>query len=568
MKRSLGPVLAGTLVCGCYTGVFAGPDAAPESGADTGDEAESADDGGGDDGAGQGDACGADETLAAIGPSPMARLTRIEYDHAVRDLLGVDAQPGAILPEDDHVGPFASNTIIDVPEHTVRLYGELAQGLAADAVDDLEALLPCEASAGVACAQAFILDFGRRAYRRPIAPDELDRLLEVYAVGAEVDAATGIRLVLEAILQSPHFLYRVESGTPTSDPQVIALDAWSVASRLSFFLWRSIPDEALLAAAEDGEIDEPEGLRAQAERMLADPRAAEAIASFHRQWLHLEGSAGLDALSKDPELFGELTPTLVQAMSAEVDAFVGYVWTERDASLRELLTARYTFANAELAALYGVAGPAGDELVRVDLPPTQRIGLFTQAGVLATQAGYSQTSPTLRGKLVRESLLCESLPPPPPDVNDALPPKGENETKKQQLEAHMSDPSCAACHVMMDPIGFGFESYDPIGRHRTMDGAFAVDATGEVVSDDESIAGPFDGAIELLERLSGSERVGRCMARQWARFALGREVSPTEATCSTDLAYARLVTSDDDLRALMVELVMLDAFRQRRLPTP
>lgn len=548
---------------GCYSGI-------PEHDGPSGTSSGGSDGGGSEDtgeGAGEPDGACEHDPLGTLGPSSMQRLTKLELDNVVRDLLGDDSRPASVLPDDDRVGPFTSNTIIDVPEHTVALYSEIAAGLAARAVEDLDGLVGCDPADGEPCARSFIAAFGRRAYRRPLTGEEIDRLAEVHAVGAESGFANGIRLVLEAMLQSPHFLYRVEQGLPTEVDGVVSLQGYELASRLSFFLWRSMPDDALLDAAEAGELDTPEGLRAQADRLLHDPRATEAIVAFHREWLELDGPEGIEVTSKDPALFPQYTPTLQAAMLAEQRAFVTDVFAT-DGSLHTLLTAHHTFANEELAALYGVEGVEGDALVRVELEPGERMGLLTQAGVLATQAGYGQTSPTRRGKLVRDAIMCETVPPPPPDVNDTLPPKEAGETKKEQLEAHVSDPACAGCHVMMDPIGFGFENFDPVGAFRTQDGEHPVDASGEVRSMDPSVAGPFDGPFELIERLVDSEMVARCVTRQWARFALGRDVPNQEATCAVAPAYEAFVDADLDLRELMIQIVMLDSFRHRKLPNP
>jgi hypothetical protein len=563
MASRLVAVLGIALAPGCYVGLSDAP-AGEGSSASASDPHADGDDDDRDDDGSDGEPA---DCEGAVGPSPMQRLSRFEYDNVVRDLLGDTSGPGRVLPEDDRVGPFASNTIIDVPEHTVALYAELASQLAANAVGDVASLVGCEPADGAACAASFIATFGRRAYRRPLDDGEIARLLAVYETGAAVDFANGIRLVVEAMLQSPHFLYRVEDGRPSEDATegVIELDAYELATRVSFFAWRSMPDDALLDAAAAGELDTPTGLRAQAERLLADPRAEEAVAAFHREWLELEGPNGLAAAQKEPTLFPSFGPEMQASMFAEQRAFVADVFAG-DASLRTLLTARHTFVDGRLAELYGIAGIEGDELVRVELDPAERIGLLTQGGVLATRAGYSETSPTLRGKLVREAILCETIAPPPPDVNDALPPKADGETKKEQLEAHMSDPSCAGCHRLMDPVGFGFESFDPIGRFRTMDGEFEIDATGEVVSADPQIAGPFDDAIDLVERLAASDAVAHCVVRQWSRFALGREVGGAEATCGIEPAYQAFVESDLDLRELMIEIVALDSFRRRRLP--
>ena len=567
-------VLATCGATGCYTGWQGGDDgsgdASPTAGPSDGGAADA--DGGDPDG-GSGDdttggepgACG--DPLRSLGASPLQRLTRLEYNLAVEDLLGDDTRPANILPDDDRVGSFASNSLTDVPEHTVSLYAAIAESVAERAAQNIEAIVECDPSLGRDCAEGFIVDFGRRAYRRPLEVDEVDRLLGVFDLGAEEGFSSGIQLTLEAMLQSPHFLYRVEEGIPTESEYVVALSPYELASRLSFFAWKSTPDDLLLDAAESGALATPDGLRAQAQRLLSDERALVAVEAFHEQWLGLEGDHGLDVASKDPELFPAFSDSLKTAMRAEQNAFVRHVFLEEGASLDTLLTARFTFANAELAALYGIEGVQGDDLVRVELDPGQRIGILTQAGVLTTGAGPSDTSTTLRGKLINDQVLCGVVPPPPPDVNDVLGEREEGETKKEQVEAHMSDPTCFACHQYMDPIGFGFENYDPIGAFRTEDRGFEVDAVGEVTSPDPALAGTFDGPIELVERIAASETVARCMATQWSRFALGRQVGLEEEECVVDAAYQAFEDSDRDIRELMIELVLLDSFRYRHLPT-
>jgi len=509
-------------------------------------------------------ACEGKDFADTLGPSPLQRLTRTEYDSAIRDLLGIEGHPADALPEDDHVGPFESNTKSSVGEHTVALYAELADGLAETAVKDLATLLPCyPAAADDACAAQFVMDFGRRAYRRPLSADERDRILVAYGVGKqEGDFANGIRLVISAMLQSPSFLYRVELGVPGPADDVVALTPYELATRLSFFLWKAPPDDELLAAAGAGDLDTEAGLVHEAERLVEDPRADAAVQSFHVQWL------GLDALAtteKDPELFPAYTDSLRAAMLTESQVFVVHVYREDGGRIETLFTAPYTYADAELAALYG-ADPPADELGKVQLDASQRSGLLTQAGFLAVRSGFSQTSPTRRGQLVRDRILCDTTPPPPPNVNDVLPPKKEGDTKKQQLESHVSDPSCAGCHNRMDPIGFGFEHYDPIGAFRTKDGAFPVDATGEIQSASSDLVGPFDGAIELSERLAKSPQVHRCFALQWARFGLGREESEEEAKCGFGPAL-EFGAEGPSVREILLRVVALEAFRHRRIPT-
>jgi hypothetical protein len=503
--------------------------------------------------------CAADD--AALGPSPLQRLTRTEYDHAIRDLLGIEGHPAAALPEDDRVGPFESNTKTSVGEHTVALYGGLAEQLSAAA--DLEALLPCAPADGqAACAAQAIDTLGRRAYRRPLSDDERTRLMGAFDVGLEEDGfETGMRMVLAALLQSPHFLYRIELGVPGPSDEVVGLTAWELATRLSFFLWKSPPDDALLTAAADGALDDAEGLRAQAERLLDDQRADAAVQSFHVQWLGLDS---LQTTEKDADLFPAFTPALRDAMRTETELFVTHAFRD-DLGVDELFGASYTFANAELAAFYGVEGPE-EGFARVELDPEERAGLLTQAGFLASRAGFSQTSPTRRGQLVRDRVLCDVTPPPPPNVNDALPVKAAGDSKKEQLQAHVTDPSCASCHRRMDPIGFGFEHYDPAGAFRSEDGDLPVDATGEVLDAPDDVAGAFDGAIELGRRLGESATVHACVATQWARFGLGREESGQEAKCAFGPAFD-FGDEVPTVRALLLRVTELDAFRYRRIPS-
>jgi hypothetical protein len=262
------------------------------------------------------------------------------------------------------------------------------------------------------------------------------RLYAAYQVGKEEEGfANGIRLVLTAMLQSPHFLYRIELGVPQPDDRIVALDAYELASRLSFFLWKSTPDDALLDAAEAGELDTPEGLRAQAERLLADSRADTAIVTFYLQLLGLD--LGLAGLEKDPELFPDLDRPMIDAMLEETAQYVRYVYNEGDGTLDQLLTAPFSFINADLAPLYGVEPPAS-AFEKTDLDPAQRAGLLTQPGVMAVHAGFGQTSPTLRGKLVRNDLLCDVTPPPPPEVNEKT--RASSSTPRARSSARKTSP--------------------------------------------------------------------------------------------------------------------------------
>ncbi len=505
----------------------------------------------------------------STGRSPLRRLTRREYENTIRELLGVDAalahDTATRLGTDEKLGAFDANAVTPVTNLRVEQYETAAQTLAATAVTDSAALLDCDpATDGEdACATSFIETFGRRAYRRPLTAAEKSAYLTVFGAGRDAESFDfGIQVVVEAFLQSPHFLYHVELGEDgVDDGSLRALDGFQMASRLSYFLWSSMPDDALFAAAEADELETAEQIQAQAERMLDDPRAAATIASFHEQWLRIED---LDVLEKDTALFPQFDASMRTAMTNETTRFADYVIREGDGRVETLFTASFSFPEGPLFDLYGVAEPAGyDGTAPVDLDPTQRAGILTQASLLARQAHADQTSPVHRGKLVREAILCQPIAPPPPGVSTAVPEPSPDATTRERFAEHDSDPTCASCHRLMDPIGLGFENYDPIGAYRTMEGTLPIDATGELV-ETEDIDGTFDGAVDLAATLSQSDEVRECVARQWFRFATRRIEGPLDA-CSVSRVFGAFVDSDFDIRSLMTAIVTTDAFRYRRI---
>jgi hypothetical protein len=502
---------------------------------------------------------------------PLRRLTRLEYNHAARDLLGGAVVAADDIPADESVGPFASNTVTSVTDLATEQYLESAEGLAAAAVATpaaLDALVACDRKTlgDAPCAATFIDRFGARAFRRPLAADEKARYVGLFTTAVTGGAfADGIRLVVEALLQSPNFLYHVElDATPPAAGTLVALDSYQLAARLSFFLWTSVPDDALMAAAAAGGLTDPAALRAQVTRMLADPRAHDAIATFHTQWLDL---GKLPTISKDPTLYPLFTPALRDAMQAETTAFVDDVLRVGDGRLETLLTASYSILDDGLFDLYGVARPAGTTgPVRVELDPTRRAGLLTQASFLASHAHENQTSPVARGVAVIRNVLCVALPDPPPNVNNAPPDPMPGATTRQRFAVHESDASCAGCHKMIDGIGLGFEAYDAVGVFRTMDGGQAVDATGNVLAAPE-INGPFDGAVALAKELAGTAQVQQCVARQWFRFALGRLEGATDG-CSLLGMFDAFEASHHDVRQLLASIATSDAFRYRKVGAP
>jgi hypothetical protein len=494
------------------------------------------------------------------------RLNRFEYDATVRDLLGDHTRPAQAFPPEEEANGFDNDAaLLTVSDLGAEKYLLAAETLASAAVADLPSLLPCDpAPDEAACARAFIERFGRRAYRRPLDGEEIAILEDVYAQArAEWDFAAGIKLVIETMLQSPQFLYRVEIGEPRAPGEIWQrLTPWETASRLSYLLWGSMPDDGLFRAAEDGKLATRAEVETQARRLLADPRALEQIAHFHERWLGLYLLGDLD---KDPATFPEYSPGLRPSMLEEMRRFVAAVFTEGGGTLTTLFTGSFTFVDAALAAYYGVPAPAGDDFARVELPAAHAAGILTLGGLMAMNAGPNQTSPVLRGKFVQEQLLCNPLPPPPDDIDIKPPELDATLTTRERFAQHRADPTCSGCHDFMDPIGFAFEHFDGAGRWRDLENGLVIDDSGELVGSDNDAA--FTGPVELGALLAGSAQVRGCLTRQWFRYAYGRVAGEGDA-CTLASLETRLADADGDLRELVIGLSSTDVFRYRQGGAP
>jgi len=503
----------------------------------------------------------------AAGPMPMLRLANREYDNTVRDLLGDTSQPATQFPS-DRDQTFAFRRAGDVATQDATILRTAAETLAAAAAPKLVQgmLLPCDPTAGeAACAQQFITTFGQRAFRRPVAAAEATRLTALYTTGRTtlmLDFKGAIGLLIEAILQSPQFLYHWEE-VPT-DPSihegaVIRLDGYQIASRLSYFLWGSMPDDALLAAAAAGQLDTVAGVQTQARRLLTDPKAEDTVSSFFADWLALDGLA---ARTKDPAVYPGYTPAVEQAMLDETSAFVKNVTFSGDGRLATLLGAPYSYIDGTLAPLYG-ATAAGAGVQKTSLNPAQRAGFMTQGAFLALTGNADGSNPVRRGKAVFTLLECNQLPPPPANVPPPAPASAGG-TTRQRFEIHDQNACAKGCHTSMDPIGFGFENYDGVGQYRTMDNGLPVDATGMITLDGTSQT--FNDAVGLMGLLAKSPEVRTCFAGTWARYALAR--ADTAADAASLQATAGAFASDTaGLQDLMVAAATMRSFRYRS-PSP
>ncbi len=561
------------------TGGSAGAGATASGGSGTGGSA-GASATGGSGGSGTGGSAGAGATggsgagpsscvpgMISPGSAPLRRLSAVEYDNTAFKLMLTQTVYSTLFPADTVGGGFSTNSIsLNVGIAQAEGYQRAAEEMATAAVANLGAYAPaCDPAAmgAATCADSFVKAFGKKAFRRPLTPEEVTRYTALFTTGSTGGTYNdGISLVIESMLQSPHFLYRVEIGQPTADANVRQLGPYEMASRLSYFLWGAMPDDDLFAAADAGGLLTPEELATQATRMLADTRAHDMVKRFHREWLQVTR-----VLSVIPatSLFTGWGGDIAEDMFVETDTFLANAfWNE--GSMRTLFTAPYSYMNGRLAAFFGIQGPSGDTFTKVDLDPTQRGGFLTSGAFLAGHTNADQYSPIFRGKFVREQLLCEIVDPPSPELAATLRPPAitPGTTTRERFDAHRTDPVCAGCHTAMDPIGFTFANYDPVGRWQTMDGPGPVDASGEIVepAEDPALAGPVVGAIELSNKLAGSPQVANCMASKWYQWGIGRP-SETADACSIEKVREQFRASNLDMRTIPAAIVSTDAFRYR-----
>jgi len=487
------------------------------------------------------------------------RLLEHQYVDSVGIVFGSAAAAAADPPDDPSIGKFdAMGTLTSVPAPAdIELYEGSSAAIADAVVADpshIAATAPCvvDGPTDESCYASVASDLGRMAWRRPLTTDEIERLVAVATTAQEWgggDFAVGLRYQLMAMLQSPYFLYVVEVGQEGDDGER-QLDGYEMATRLSLMIVGHTPDAELLAAAEAGELDTEAGVRAMATQLLDRPESTAVVRNFFGEYLHVRD---LPTKGKATELFPLWSQQLAVGMVEETMRVVDDVFEGND-SVLELLTADYTWVNDDLAALYGVE--ATGEWHTVTLPGDQnRMGVLTQAAWLSQESHPNVNSPTRRGLFVAEQMLCQEVPLPPPRANPQPVVPDPGVTLREALSQHVEDPACYACHQFMDPIGFAFENYDPIGGYRTTDNGFPVDATGAVDG-----LGDFANAAELSGLLAADPRVPRCLVNKVYTQGLGwvPEVEQVPALDAVNLAYG---DGGHTMRRLMIELVASPIFR-------
>lgn len=500
------------------------------------------------------------------GRTPLRRLTSKEYDNTVRDILGDSSVLGVTFTPLDAWSVF-SNDADAYGTRPIHVEGWLlaSEALAENYRAAGQLALPCARDA-LECATGFITDLGKRLFRRPVTDEEVSSYLETFEAGTS-DGGTfeeGLEWVLGRMLQSPHFLYRIELESSALPPGTVAsLDDYSIATRLSYFLWGSTPDPALLAAADAGQLSTEDGLTAEVQRMMAAPAFSAVVSAFHAQWLDWERVLDIRKEATTTPAWGTLQALMVR----ESELFVKSVF-DAGGTFRDLLTATHTFVNPDLAQFYGVAySGKGSEFAEVELP--HRAGIVTLPSILAGRgANPAEGSAVRRGNWMRERLLCFNVPPEPPGLIPPPPELPANATSRQRVEAHSSDPVCAGCHGLIDPLGLPLEHFDEFGRYRDMERGLPIDASGGLTFvpskgnvSDPTLA-PVEGAADLAEQLSALPEAKQCLVKQWFRFAAGRIDEPADA-CTLDSLFQRFEGSGQKLDDLVLGIATSDSFRRR-----
>ncbi len=513
-------------------------------------------------------------TAPSSGPTPILLLTRTQYVNTLQALFGsatpnLDSALGAPDSSEITDGEVAMFGLVqaNIDLTTLTNYQTAAETVAAAAVASpttMATLVPCAAGAAKrTCAETFVQTFGSLAYRSPLTDAaDVARHMALYDAGATVSDAHGIELVIRGILQAPRFLYRVEigNGAPSSpDANAVRLSDFEVAARLSYVIWNTLPDAQLTQAAANGALETSDQVTAQLTRMLADPKGQGLVRGFLESLIELPG---LPSAVKDPAVYPEWTsvPTLAASMQGQADAFFGDVLGRQGGALAALLTSSTVFVNKDLAGYYGATG--GDTFTSLTLPAGKVAGLLTLPAFLTLMAKPDQAWPIYRGEFVRETLLCQQLPAPPANVPKP-PPVQAGVSIRQQLSEHETNPACSGCHLLMDPIGFGFDNFDGLGRVQAMDGNQPGDVGGDVEGSMKTdIDGMFNGVPDLASKLASSVQVRQCVARQWFRYTMARyEQEPDN--CSMNSIDSAFHSANDSLNVLPTALVQSDAFLYR-----
>jgi hypothetical protein len=497
--------------------------------------------------------------VGSVGADVMHRLNQTEYRNTTRDLLGTQLDPAANFPADDVSFGFDNIAqVLSVSPLLFELYEQAAQELAVEVLNTgiRDSIVFCDPNLA-SCRSDVFRELASRAWRRPASEEEVARLQTLFDVALNEGEGVeeGLELAIRGVLLSPHFIYRPELDDDPLSAEPQPLNDYELASRLSYFLWSSMPDQTLFDAAANGSLRGETELRAQVDRMLSDPKAQALVDNFAGQWLRIRS---LDDHVPDYASFPEWDGALRDAMGQEAKLFFGE-FLRGNASMDELLLTDFAFLNDRLAEHYGLPFDLGTQLERVDLDANDpRFGLLTLGSLLTVTSTPIRTSPVKRGVWILEQLLCSEPPPPPPGVEGL--PEGDmsSGSLRDRLELHRADPTCASCHNLMDPLGLGLEHYDAIGSFRTEDDGFPVDASGQLIDGQT-----FANAREMAALIQDDERFHHCIVEKLFTYALGRPIASSERPFVEAIAE-RFAQSGSELPELIRLIVTSEPFRSRR----
>lgn len=497
-------------------------------------------------------------------PAPVRiwRLTHTQYNNSVRDVLGVTSNPGSKFTETPSSTGF-KNGAIDafVPVDLASDYQTASEVLSASVLSQAKSFAPSCASTFDAnseiCVTSLIATLGKKLFRQPISSSQQTMYLELYrTVKTGANANDGVKAIFEAMLQSPSFLYRTELGSGAG-PKV-QLTSYEMAAQLSYALLNTTPDAALIAAADANKLATPADVQTQVDRLLADPKAKDGVWEFVSEYFDINL---IDTAVKDPAYFPSFSDSVKADMRSEVRSFVDYAVWNSTGTLNEILTANYTFLNANLASFYGISGVTGSSFQRVTLDAAKHSGILTQGAFLTVKGTAKASNPIRRGIFIREEMLCQDLPPPVVVALDPVPPPEPGITTRERYFQHSSNNTCYTCHRYIDPLGFGFENFDGVGRYRTTESGKTVDSSG-FVERALVIEGTYTGATELSQKLSQSPEVSDCFANKFYTFSFGRQET-NQNSCAIRNALSRFKQTNGSIKDQIKALTSSDAFFYR-----
>lgn len=500
------------------------------------------------------------------GTSQLPRLSRTEFDNTVRDLVHVDVRPSALLAPD-------SDGSVDQRawDGYKAAAAAVSEAVMADESARSQVITCSPVGDGAECAEQLIQDLGRRAFRRPLTLDETARFRVLIEERTSI-TATGTfeelaQLIIEAFLLSPSFIIRGEIAEQPSE-NYFALSNYEVASRLSYLLWDTMPDEPLFAAAEVGELSTSEGILLQAERMLSDPRARGVVRSFHEAFLHMGPGTRWEGITRDPELFPNFREGMGELFAEETERFVEHVVFDLGGTYQDLLLEPIGFVNADLAPLYGLpAGDFGAELVPALLGEPERAGLFTRLGFLASHSYYDRSSPIHRGAFLQKHVLCAPVDGPPPGAEgEPLPTEGLS-TNRERVDAQTGASGCVHCHRnYINPTGFALEAFDAVGAVQVAESfsGVPINTSASVLIDGETV--DVDGPVALSRAIAESPNAHACYARKWVEYAYDRALNNQDA-CVVENLTDRLTSGGYTVLQLIADLTQSESFRLRALET-